>query len=169
VKNKRTLIVIAIVATLIAVVAGKMILSQKTLAPDVALTTLSGKPLSLQQLRGKVVLVNFWATTCTTCVSEMPQMAETYKTFAPRGYDMVAVAMNYDRPDWVINFTQQHALPFTVALDLKGEVAQAFGGVRLTPSSFLIDKQGRIVQQILGKPDFVKLNGSIEELLRQPT
>lgn len=166
VKSQRTVAVIAILATLVAVLGGLLILSQKPDAPDVTVATLNGQALSLKALRGKVVLVNFWATTCTTCVGEMPKMVDIYKTYSPQGYEMVAIAMDYDRPDWVLNYTQQHALPFKVALDLKGEAAQAFGGVRLTPTSFLIDKQGRIVQQILGEPDFTSMRKQIEDLLK---
>jgi peroxiredoxin len=167
VKSKKIIAVIAIAATSLAVLAGWSILAQKPEAPDITVATLSGTPLVLKQLRGKVVLVNFWATTCTTCVGEMPRMVDTYKALAPQGYEMIAIAMDYDRPDWVINFTQQHTLPFTVALDIKGEAAQAFGGVRLTPTSFLIDKQGRIAQQFLGEPDFPALRKKIQELLKQ--
>ena len=148
-------------------VAGWLILSQKKTAPDVTVATLNGDKLSLSQLHGKVVLVNFWATSCTTCVAEMPKMVETYNTFAPRGYEMVAVAMDYDRPDYVLNYATRNNLPFTVALDLKGEAAQAFGGVRLTPTSFLIDKRGRIVQQYLGAPDFPKLHALVDQLLKE--
>ena len=167
-KSKKIIAVIAIATVAIASFAGWSILSQKPAAPDVTVATLDGKPLSLSQLRGKVVLVNFWATTCTTCVSEMPDMVNTYKTYAPRGYEMVAIAMDYDRPDWVLSFAQKHALPFTVALDLEGKAAAAFGGVRLTPMSFLIDKNGRIVQQYLGVPDFARLNTLVDGLLNEP-
>ena len=165
-KNKRIITAVAVVAIGLATLAGWSILSQKSEAPDVTVATLSGKPLELKQLRGKVVLVNFWATTCTTCVGEMPKMVDTYKALSPRGYEMVAVAMDYDRPDWVLNYAQKNALPFIVALDLKGEAALAFGGVRLTPTSFLIDRQGRIVKQYLGEPDFAQLKKTIDELLK---
>ena len=154
-------------AIVVVTVAGWLILSQKQAAPDVTVATLKGEKLSLSQLHGKVVLVNFWATSCTTCVGEMPKMVETYNTFAPRGYEMVAVAMDYDRPDYVLNYATRNNLPFTVALDLKGDAAQAFGGVRLTPTSFLIDKQGRIVQQYLGEPDFPKLHALVDQLLKE--
>ncbi len=154
-------------AIVVVTVAGWLILSQKQAAPDVTVATLKGDKLSLSQLHGKVVLVNFWATSCTTCVGEMPKMVETYNTFAPRGYEMVAVAMDYDRPDYVLNYATRNNLPFTVALDLKGDAAQAFGGVRLTPTSFLIDKKGRIVQQYLGVPDFPKLHALVDQLLKE--
>lgn len=158
---------VAGIGAIVIAIAGWLILSQKPAAPDITVATLKGDKLSLAQLRGKVVLVNFWATSCTTCVSEMPKMVDTYNTFAPRGYTMVAVAMDYDRPDYVLNYATRNSLPFTVALDLKGEAAQAFGGVRLTPTSFLIDKQGRIVQQYLGEPDFPKLHALVDQLLKE--
>ena len=167
-KSKPIIAVVAILAIAVAAFAGRSILSQKPMAPDFSVATLDGKAVSLKSLRGKVVLVNFWATTCTTCVGEMPRMVDTYKTFSARGYEMVAIAMDYDRPDWVLNFARQHALPFTVALDLKGEAATAFGGIRLTPTSFLIDKQGHIVQQYLGAPDFTKMHALVTELLAGP-
>lgn len=154
-----------IAAVIICVAAGWAIFAQKPAVPAFSVPTLAGKPVSLAQLSGKVVLVNFWATTCTTCVSEMPQLTETYRKYTSRGYDMVAIAMDYDRPDWVLNFATRNKLPFTVALDMKGEAARAFGGVRLTPTSFLIDRQGRIVQQYLGRPDSAQFEATLERLL----
>ncbi|HQR03933.1 MAG: TlpA family protein disulfide reductase [Proteobacteria bacterium] len=147
-------------------VAGWLWLGQEPAAPQARITLLDGKTSSLSAWRGKVVLVNFWATTCTTCVSEMPRLTAIYRKYAPQGYDMVAVAMDYDPPGYVQTFVQEKRLPFTVARDDKGEVAQAFGGVRLTPTSFLIDRQGRIVQQYLGAPDFDKFEQTVARLLR---
>ena len=137
-------------------------------APDVNYPLLSGQTLDAKDLRGKVVLVNFWATSCTTCVGEMPHLVETYKQFAPKGFDLVAVSMSYDRPDFVQNFVRggpAGALPFPVAFDQSGGIAQAFGGVRLTPTSFLIDKSGHIVKQYVGPPNFVELHALIDQLL----
>jgi len=83
-------------------------------APASSFTTLKGEKIALADLRGKVVLVNFWATWCTTCVQEMPKMVDTYRKFAPRGYEMVAVAVQSDHPNNVAAFTQKRALPFKV-------------------------------------------------------
>ena len=115
--------------------------------PDVRFTTLDGQTTQLSALRGKVVLVNFWATTCTTCVAEMPQLVDTYNKFAPRGFETVAVAMSYDPADYVRNYATKNALPFKVALDTDGSAAKGFEDVRLTPTTFPIDKQGRVVQK----------------------
>ncbi len=157
--------IVGTAAVILCMAAGWAIFAQKPGVPAFSVPTLAGKTVSLAQLSGKVVLVNFWATTCTTCVSEMPQLTETYRKYAPHGYDMVAIAMDYDRPDWVLNYATQNKLPFTVALDMKGEAAKAFGGVRLTPTSFLIDRQGRIVQQYLGRPDPAQFEAMLKRLL----
>ena len=137
-------------------------------APDVSFTTLDGQTSRLSALRGKVVLVNFWATTCTTCVAEMPEIVDTYRKFAPKGFETIAVAMSYDPPEYVRNYAQKNGLPFTVALDTSGEAAKSFEDVRLTPTTFLLDKHGRVVQKYLGAPDFPKLHALLDKLLAEP-
>ncbi len=140
-------------------------------APDVNFPLLDGATLSSQQLRGKVVLVNFWATSCTTCVGEMPKLIRTYDALAPKGFELVAVSMSYDQPDFVRHFVKagpDGALPFPVAFDAGGGIAQAFGDVRLTPTSFLIDKSGHIVKRYVGPPNFGELRTLIGQLLAQP-
>lgn len=142
--------------------------SQPAAAPDVSFTTLDGQTRQLSSLKGKVVLVNFWATTCTTCVAEMPKLVETYNKFAPKGFETVAIAMDYDPPEYVRNYAQKNGLPFTVALDSGGKAAKGFEEVRLTPTTFLLDKQGRVVQKYLGEPDFAKLHTLLDKLLAEP-
>jgi peroxiredoxin len=137
-------------------------------APEVSFATLSGETFKTSALRGKVVLVNFWATSCASCVQEMPRMADTYRQFAPRGYEMVAVAMSYDHPNQVAAFARSRALPFKVAVDGSGEIARGFGGVRGTPTSFLIDRRGRIVAQFLGEPDWARLHALLDKALGAP-
>ena len=135
-------------------------------APEVRFATLAGESFSTSELRGKVVLVNFWATSCVACLREMPKMIETYRMFAPRGYEMVAVAMSYDHPNQVAEFAQRRALPFKVALDASGEIARRFGEVRATPTSFLLDRQGRVLMKVVGEPDWAELHSMVEKSLR---
>jgi peroxiredoxin len=130
------------------------------------LTDLSGRQLSSADWKGKVVLVNFWATWCTTCVQEMPKMVDTYRKFAPRGYEMVAVAVQSDHPNNVAAFAQKRALPFKVALDGDGDIAKQFGRVRITPTSFLIDKNGRVLKEYVGEPDWAEFHALVEKALR---
>lgn len=136
-------------------------------APTVAYTLLDGSTSSTEQLRGKVVLVNFWATSCTTCVREMPHIVSTYEKFKDRGYETIAVAMSYDPPAYVINFAETRKLPFGVAIDNTGAIAKSFGDVKLTPTSVLINKEGEIVKRYVGEPDFTKLHELVEKLLAE--
>lgn len=137
-------------------------------APDARFTTLDGQSVQLSSYKGKVVLVNFWATTCTTCVAEMPKLVEIHQRLAAKGYATVAIAMDYDPPEYVRNYASKNGLPFTVGLDQGGAAAKSFEDVRLTPTSFLIDRQGRIVQKYLGAPDFPKFEALVEKLLADP-
>jgi peroxiredoxin len=139
--------------------------SRREMSPDVQYTLLDGQRQALSSLRGKVVLVNFWATSCTTCVHEMPQIVATHLKFSSRGFETLAVAMSYDPPAYVANFAQSRQLPFGVAIDNTGEVAKAFGDIRLTPTTFLLDKRGGIVKRFVGEPDFAALHQQITDLM----
>ena len=136
-------------------------------APNVAYTLLDGRQSTVEQMRGKVVLVNFWATSCTTCVHEMPQIVTTHEKFKARGYQTLAVAMSYDVPAYVANFVQTRKLPFDVAIDSTGAIAKSFGDVQLTPTSVLINKRGEIVKRYVGEPDFAALHELVEKLLAE--
>lgn len=140
-------------------------LSGRQAAPDVTYMNLKGEEISQQSLRGKVVMVNFWATTCSTCVAEMPQMVATYNKYHQRGLEFVAVAMRYDPPNLVLDFAETRQLPFHVALDLQGRLAQSFGDVKATPTTFIIDKQGRIIKRYVGKPSFKELQKLLDNAL----
>ena len=163
----KTKLIFSIVA-LVIVAAATAAFMQRPDAPQVSFATLSGEKLTTADLRGKVVLVNFWATSCVTCVQEMPRMVETYRKFAPRGYEMIAVAMSYDHPNQVAAFAQSRQLPFKVAVDGTGEIARSFGEVRVTPTTFLIDKQGRILKQYLGEPDWAEFHALVDKALGDP-
>ena len=142
-------------------------LLQKPAAPAVTFTTLEGKPIALEGLRGKVVLVNFWATSCPGCIKEMPGMIEAYKQYKNKGFEIVAVAMSYDPPNYVLNFVQTRQLSFPVALDVDGAHARAFGNVQLTPTTYIVNKRGEIVKSYVGAPDFPALHQLIEKLLAE--
>jgi len=139
----------------------------KTAAPPVTFVSLQGEKITTADLRGKVVLVNFWATDCPTCIKEMPDIIKTYNKYRAQGFETIAVAMKHDPPNYVLNYTEKNALPFKVALDPQGELARAFGEVKLTPTTFIIDKRGNIANRILGEPDFAKLHALLEEKLKE--
>ncbi len=158
-------LIVAIGAT--AALAAWRVLAAREPAPAVSYTLLDGSKASTETMRGKVLLVNFWATSCTTCVAEMPQIVATHEKFKSRGYETVAVAMSYDPPAYVARFAETRKLPFGVAIDNTGTIAKAFGDVQMTPTTFLIDKQGRVVKRYLGAPDFTALHTLIGELLAE--
>lgn len=145
--------------------AGYLVAGPKAMAPNVGYTQLNGTKHQFADLRGQVVLVNFWATSCSTCVKEMPAIVATHDKYAARGFQTLAVAMSYDAPANVVNFAETRGLPFTVAIDLDGAIAQGFGRIAATPTTLLVDKQGRVVQRIVGEPDFAALHAHIERLL----
>jgi peroxiredoxin len=136
-------------------------------APDTRFVLLDGSQTSTQALRGKVFLINFWATSCISCVAEMPKLVETHQRFHARGFETLAVAMSYDPPAYVVNFSQSRQLPFMVAIDNTGAVAKAWGDVRITPTTYLVNKRGEIIKQYVGEPDFADLNRLIDQLLAQ--
>jgi peroxiredoxin len=138
-----------------------------TPAPQVSFTLLDGRQQTTADLRGQVVLVNFWATSCATCVAEMPELVATHQKYRARGYQTVAVAMSYDPPAYVANFAQSRQLPFGVAIDNTGAIAKGFGDVKLTPTTFLINKRGEIVKRYVGAPDFAALHTLVEKLLAE--
>ena len=136
-------------------------------APASTFVLLDGSSKSTADLKGKVTLVNFWATSCTTCVAEMPQIVSTYDKYKAKGYDTLAVAMQYDPPQYVLNYAQSRQLPFKVALDNTGAVAKAWGDIKITPTTYLVNKRGEIVKTYVGAPNFSELHQLIEKLLAE--
>lgn len=136
-------------------------------APESTFVLLDGSKQTTADMKGKVTLVNFWATSCVTCVAEMPQLVSTFQKYKAQGYDTVAVAMQYDPPSYVVNYTETRQLPFKVAIDNTGANAKAWGDVQLTPTTFLVNKRGQIVKKFVGQPDFSALHVLIEKLLAE--
>ncbi len=156
-------------ATAIALAAGigVYLSTGATAAPASTFVLLDGSKKSTEDLKGKVTLVNFWATSCVTCVAEMPKVIATYDKYKSQGYDTLAVAMSYDPPSYVVNYAETRKLPFRVAIDNTGAVARAWGDVQLTPTTFIVNKRGEIVKRYVGEPDFAELHKLIEKLLAE--
>ena len=161
----KKLVLPAAIAIALAAGAGVYLSTGVSAAPASTFVLLDGSKKSTDDLKGKVTLVNFWATSCVTCVAEMPKVIATYDKYKDRGYDTLAVAMSYDPPSYVVNFAQSRQLPFKVAIDNTGDIAKAWGDVKLTPTTYLLDKQGRIVKRYVGEPEMGALHQLIEELL----
>ena len=149
----------------IAVSAAVFLTSGISAAPESTFVLLNGSKVYTADFKGKVTLVNFWATSCTTCVAEMPKIIATYDKFKNKDFDTVAVAMSYYPPAYVVNYAETRKLPFKVAIDNTGAVAKAWGEVNLTPTTYVVDKKGLIVKRYVGEPDFAELHQLIDKLL----
>jgi peroxiredoxin len=157
----------AATAIALAVGTGVYVTTGTEAAPASTFVLLDGSKQRTADFKGKVTLVNFWATSCVTCVAEMPKVIATYEKYNARGYDTLAVAMSYDPPAFVVNYAETRKLPFKVAIDNTGAVAKAWGNVALTPTTFVVNKDGNIVKRYVGEPDFAELHKLIEKLLAE--
>lgn len=152
-------------AIVVLLIAAVLALSRPTsVVPPLTLYDVRSQAVAL---RGRVTLVNFWATTCEACVAEMPQVVALHAALAPRGLNVVAVAMPYDAPVRVVHFSETRKLPFHVVMDMEGKIGQAFGGVEATPTTYLVGRDGEILLRILGRPDFARLHARIQRALER--
>jgi peroxiredoxin len=116
------------------------------------------------ELRGKVAVVNFWATWCPECVKETPRMVEAHRRFSARGYETIAVAVR-DQPERVAEFASRRALPYKVVMDLDGGIAREFGNIRITPTTFVIGRDGRVLRRYVGEPNWEDFDRVVERAL----
>jgi peroxiredoxin len=150
----------------VLVVAGIVLaLTRKPEAPDVTFNPLAGQKMTLRQLRGKVVYIDFWATSCVGCVHDAPELARLYQQYHGHGLEMIGVNAYYDPANYVQKFVQDFHVPYPDVLDPQGTIAHAFGDIQVVPTSFLIGRNGKIVQQFVGDPDFTRLRAAIDSEL----
>ncbi|MFU8838000.1 MAG: peroxiredoxin family protein [Thiohalomonadaceae bacterium] len=134
-------------------------------APDIQLSTLDGQQLNLANKRGRPVLVTFWATTCPGCIKEMPHLIDLYNDYSGRGLEIIGIAMSYDQEQAVRELVRLREVNYPIAHDVSGRAALAFGDIKLTPTTFLIAPNGRIVMHRLGEVDMDALRERIVPML----
>lgn len=138
-------------------------------APDFTFPGLDGKNTSLSNYKGKVVLVNIWATWCPPCVYEMPSMQKLYNEFNGKNFEILAVSIDAAGVDAVAPFMKKHKLSFPALMDPKGTIKSMY---RVTgiPESFIIDKQGILVGKIIGPRDWAtqEVFGFFQDLIQRP-
>jgi len=127
--------------------------------------SITGERFHLSDFRGKPLLLTFWATDCPSCVDEIPHLMDLYKKHHANGLRIIAIAMYYDPPSHVVALTESMRLPYPVVLDLTGNHAKSFGDVALTPTTFLLDGEGRVRFQVTGPFDKNDLSKRIDALL----
>ncbi len=147
-----------------SIIAWQMLGTEKT-APDVIFKTITGKQISLGSLKGKPVIVTFWATDCPSCVKEIPLFIDLHKRFHQQGLKIIAVAMTYNPPNLVVEMAKKHHIPYEIILDPQSRIAKAFGNTGIIPQTFLISKYGHIIFEQLGLFDIKKITELITQNL----
>ena len=155
--SRLILIVIVIVLTGVVYAQGKK-------ASDFELKTSEGKTVQLSKLKGKVVLLNFWATWCGPCRAEIPDFLEVYKQYKEKGFEIVGVSL--DEEGWsVVNpFVQQYKIKYPIVIG-SGKLVKEYGGFEFIPTTFLIDKKGAIVHTFTGAVTKAELERRLKDIL----
>jgi cytochrome c biogenesis protein CcmG/thiol:disulfide interchange protein DsbE len=141
--------------------------STPKIAPSFRLVTIEGKQIDLSEQRGKVVLLDFWATWCVPCQTEVPRFVAFQNQFAKDGFQMIGISMD-DSPEPVKKFCSKFKVNYPVAMGTE-ELAKTYGGVLGLPLTFLIGRDGRIVKQYDGSADLDAMEREIRKLLETPT
>jgi len=138
-------------------------------APDFTFPGINGKMVSLSDFRGKVVLVNIWATWCASCVDEMPSMERLYQNLKGKDFEILAVSIDSLGVKVVAPFMKKYKLTFPALIDSSGTIG---AGYRTTgvPESFIIDKNGILVKKIIGPRDWAQpeLLRFFQDLIQKP-
>lgn len=135
------------------------------LSQDITFKIIDGRKIHYNDLKGKPLLISFWATTCSICIKKTPELIALYEEFHPGKLEIIAVAMSYDPPNRILDFAQKNKIPYPISLDIDGEIAQSFDDVSVTPSLFLVDQQGKIVLATKGNIDIETIKKEISKLL----
>ena len=136
--------------------------------PDIRLQTTAGRTMALRQVASRgPLLVTFWATSCRSCVQEVPRLSQLYRDLHHRGLEILAISMYYDSPFQVTEMMQNRGIPYHVAFDLNQDALRAFR-VRhaVTPNTYLIAPDGRVVLHKAGLLDMDKLRERILQMIK---
>ncbi len=134
-------------------------------APDFTLSQLSGPPLKLSDYRGKVVLLDFWATWCEPCRAEIPHFVDLQNKYGPQGLQIIGVSMD-DSPDPVPSFYKQFKMNYPVVMG-NAQTGEQYGGVLGLPIAFLIDRQGVIRKKHMGATEASVFEKEVTDLLSE--
>lgn len=135
-------------------------------APAFDLNTLDDRTVSLDALRGQVVLVNFWASWCPPCRVEMPGFDRVYRERRDDGFVIVGIATDVHARDAIRGFITDHDISYPIAL-ANPQVVRDYGGVTRLPESFLVDRQGRMRHRVIGYFAEPALRAAVDRLLRE--
>jgi cytochrome c biogenesis protein CcmG/thiol:disulfide interchange protein DsbE len=133
-------------------------------APDFSLPDLAGKTVKFSDFKGKVVLVDFWATWCGPCKLEVPHLVDLYNQYNNQGFEIIGIALDNSGAEVVAPFVRENNVSYPVVIGNR-EVAMAFGGLTAIPTAFLVDKSGNIIKKYVGYQDKAVFEEEIKRLL----
>lgn len=133
-------------------------------APDFELTTIEGPKLRLSDLKGKVVLINFWATWCEACIDEIPVLVNLQKKYNDKGLQVVGILTDSAEPEILKDFTMRLKINYPV-LQTTESVEAAYGGIEMLPTTFIIARNGRILEHTFGITPLHELESKIRAAL----
>jgi thiol-disulfide isomerase/thioredoxin len=139
--------------------------TEPPLAPAWKLNDLEGQEVNSAQFTGKVVVLDFWATWCGPCVSEIPGYIELQKKYGPQGFMIVGVSLDQKGPEHVKRFVQQHAMNYTVVMG-DDKIVEAFGGIDAIPTTFLLDRTGHIIDRKVGAVPGAEYESRVQAALK---
>lgn len=136
----------------------------RTPAPDWQLNDLNGKTVKFSDFRGKVVILDFWATWCAPCRVEIPNFVELQKQYGDKGLRVLGVSLDEQGPEVVKKFVKQFGVTYPIVIGNQ-KIVEAYGGINAIPTTFVIDRQGRIVSSHMGYDDKAAFENEIQSLL----
>jgi peroxiredoxin len=158
----KTRLQVIIACLLTTAIAGYFVISSDEKLPsEQVMTTLEGQKIKLSDYKGKTVLVNFWATSCTGCMQEMPELNKLQLKYGEEKFQTIAIAMDYDNIEYIKNYNKRENIPFKIVHDVDGKLAKGYGDVTLTPTNFLIGKDGKLIKKYIGIPDYAEIISKI--------
>ncbi len=159
-----SLIAVTLICLVTAAVLTEEASNARTPAPNWQLNDLNGKTVKFSDFRGKVVILDFWATWCAPCRVEIPHFAELQKQYGDKGLTVIGISLDEQGPEAVKEFVKRLDVNYTIVTGNQ-KVVEAYGGVYAIPTTFVIDRQGRIVSEHVGYDDKVVFEKEIQSLL----
>jgi len=135
-------------------------------APSFTLQDLNGKPVSLSDFKGKVIVLDFWATWCPPCVIEIPHFIELYEQYKDQGFAMVGISLDREGISVVKSFVRKYQINYPILMT-DGQVDRVYGGITAIPTTFVIDSAGNIRQKYIGYRDKAVFEADIKALLTE--